>query len=328
MSTRSQALRRRVSAKGRGWLPQGKRAAVCFTVDDVHPGRSTDAYEAGGDLNEGALGRVTWLLERHPQLSVTLFATADWRELSPLPTRRLLAAIPVARDRLFLARTLPAGTMRLDRHPRFVEFLKQMPRTEVGLHGLHHVHRGPRIPVEFQDQSADECLRMLRGAVAIFERAGLATPKGMTPPGWDVPQGLSRAMIDIGLSYVASARDVVTAISPGAQTNMSGLTGVSLIQPELIQDGRLVHVPTNFQATNSIDRAVEIIEHGGLLSIKAHIVKAAYGYVASDGLDLLYRNYLDALFAELRRRYAESLWWATMAEIASNVRAAADVRVG
>ncbi len=35
------------------WLPEGKRAAVCFTIDDVHPATSEDHYEAGGDLEKG-----------------------------------------------------------------------------------------------------------------------------------------------------------------------------------------------------------------------------------------------------------------------------------
>jgi len=62
------------------WLPEPYEAAVTLSIDDIHPGRSSDAYEAGGDLGEGALGHVAWLLERHPQLRVTLYTTADWRE--------------------------------------------------------------------------------------------------------------------------------------------------------------------------------------------------------------------------------------------------------
>jgi len=328
MSPAAPSLRRDIVPERAHWLPEGKQAAICLTIDDVHPGRSTDAYEAGGDLDKGALGRVEWLLERHPHLAVTLFATADWRELSPLPTRRFLAAIPVLRNRMFLARTLPAGTMRLDRHPGFIGYLKRLPRTEIGLHGLYHVHKGRRIPVEFQNQSAAECGRMLQEAVAIFRAAGLEPPLGMTPPGWDVPPGLAAGMIDVGLTYVASARDIVSPVSADARTNMSGLKGLSLIHPALIEGGRLVHIPTNFQATSPVDRAVQVVERGGLLSIKAHIVKSAYGYVAFDGLDLLYRNYLDLLFTELRQRYDDALWWATMGEIAARVAATADVSTG
>ena len=299
------------------WLPQGKRAAVCFSIDDVHPGRSTDAYEAGGDLGAGALGHVEWLLERHPQLRVTLFVTADWRELSPFPTRRLTARVPILRNRVHLSRVLPKGTMRLDRHPEFTSFLQWLPRTEIGLHGLHHLHPGPRLTVEFHDRTAAECADLLGQAQAIFSAASLPPPEGMTPPSWELSTDLAEGMVERGLSYVASARDIVTDIGTSSVTAMSGLCGVALIHPELIQRDRLVHVPTNFQATSSVDRALNIIECGGLLSIKAHIIKNCFGHVALDGLDELYRNYLDVLFGELARQFGDSIWWATMGEIAA-----------
>ena len=76
------------------WLPKGKKAAICFTIDDIHPAKSADYYEAGGDLSKGNLGLVEWLLDRHPKLKTTLFVTADWREISGVPTRKLLASIP------------------------------------------------------------------------------------------------------------------------------------------------------------------------------------------------------------------------------------------
>jgi len=54
---------------------------------------------------------------------------------------------------------------------------------------------------------------------------------------------------------------------------MSGLKGVSLIYPELICGGQLLHLTSNFQATSPVDRAVAIIKNGGLLAIKAHAMK-------------------------------------------------------
>jgi hypothetical protein len=301
------------------WLPQGKRAAVVFHIDDVHPGRSTDPYEAGGDLERGALGHVVRLLDAHPQLRVTLFTTPDWREISPAPTRRVLARVPGVRQRAYLAPIHPRGTMRLDRHPEFVAFLKGMPRTEVALHGLHHVHPGPRLPMEFQGQGVDECRRMLREAVSIFRAAGLPFAPGMTPPAFNAPPALLRAMAEEGLAWVASSRDVRTEPAPGARGAMSGLAGLPLAEPALVEGGRLVHFPTNFQATSLPERAWRIVEGGGLLSIKAHIIKDALGHVALDGLDALYANYLDLLFTELDRRYGDSLWWTTMGEMAGTI---------
>ena len=301
------------------WLPPGKRAAVCFTIDDVHPGKSSDAYEAGGDLERGALGHVAWLLERHPQLRVTLFVTADWRETSPAVTRSFASRFPVIRDSIFLAKTLPPGTMRLDRHPQFVAYLKSLPRTDVALHGLYHIQKGPRVAAEFAGRERAECATMLAEAIAIFREAKLPHSAGMCPPSWDLSEDLARAMIENGLTFVASARDIRTPVSRDAMNTMSGLRGVSLIYPERIEQGKLVHFTTNFQATSPLDRAIEIVELNGLLAIKAHIVKNACGHIALDGMDELYRNYLDLVLAELTRRYGDSLWWTSMAEISSSL---------
>ena len=305
------------------WLPPGKRAAVCFTIDDVHPGRSTDAYEAGGDLGAGALGHVERLLDRHPQLRVTLFTTADWREISPFVTRKPLAWLPGLRDRVYLTRVLPAGTMRLDRHPEFVAYLRSLPRTEIALHGLHHLHTGRRVLVEFQDEDTAACAATLRRAAGVFAAAGLPPARGMTPPGWNAPPGLLEAMDEMGFGYVASARDIATAVAPGAAAAMSGLQGVALFAPQIIGRRGLVHIPANFQATSRKERAFEIVDIGGLVSVKGHIVKAAMGHVALDGIDEIYCNYLDALFTVLEDRHGDSLWWATMSEIAECARAAA-----
>jgi hypothetical protein len=299
------------------WLPEGKDAAVCFTVDDVHPGTSKHAYEAGGDLERGALGHVAWLLDRHPQLRVTLFVTADWREISPVPTRRLLRRVPLLRERMMLAKVHSSGTLRLDRHPAFAGYLRQLPRTELGLHGLHHVHPGPKLTAEFQDRSERECQDRLEQALRIFDAAGLPRPTGMTPPGWDAPQPLLKAMIRLGFRYIASARDILTPVSAEATTQMTGMQGVSLIRPQPVANGAIVHIPSNFQATSTLERAREIIHAGGLLAIKGHIVKNAMGHVALDGIDRVYCNFLDLLFRSLDQEFGDSLWWCSMGQIAA-----------
>lgn len=300
------------------WLPPGKDVAVCFTIDDVHPGRSTDAYEAGGDLGDGVLGHLAWLLERHAELRATLFVTADWREREPFVTRRTLGRVPRVRDRVWLVRRLAAGTMALDRHPEFVAHLRALPRTEVALHGLHHVHRGRRVMVEFQDEGVEACTATLRRAIDIFAAAGLPLPAGITPPGWEAPPALLAACSQVGLDYVASSRDVRTPVSATARTAMSGLQDMPLIEPTLVGDG-LVHIPSNVQATSSVDRVLDIAELGGLVSVKAHAVKSAFGHVALDGLDEVYRNYLDQLFWRLEDAYGHRVWWATMGEVAARV---------
>lgn len=301
------------------WLPAGKRAAVCFTIDDVHPGTSAEHYDGGGDLGRGALGLVSELLARHPYLHVTLFTTADWREISPTPSR-LLSRIPFVRDKMYLSRVLPSGTRRLDRHPEFLSYLRRMPRTEIGCHGLHHIHRGPKLHVEFQNESAAEHRDKLRRMLAIFDATGLSYVRGMCPPGWNAPPALLSAMAELEFEFVASARDIATEVSATATTAMSGLRGMSLIHPTWV-DGRVVHFTSNFQATSRWERATAIIEHGGVLAVKAHAIKDALGHVALDGIDPVYCNFLDLLFGRLNREYGESLWWTTMGQIARQVRA-------
>lgn len=292
---------------------------MCFSIDDVHPGKSTDCYEAGGDLGKGALGHVEWLLERHPRLRVTLFTTPDWREMSPMPTRKLLARVPYVRDRVYLMKVRRRGEMRLDRHPEFVAYLRGLPRTEIGVHGLHHIHPGRTVFVEFQNQGVGACKRVLEQALGIFRDAGLEVVSGVGPPGWNAPPALLEAMVQLGLTFVASARDIVNPVSADARTKMSGIKGVSLVYPDLVANGRLVHFTTNFQATSTLERALGILEVGGLLSIKGHIIKNAMGQISLDGVDGLYRNYLDLLFRELHRRYGDALWWTSMGEIAKTL---------
>ena len=302
------------------WLPGDKTAAVCFSIDDVHPGTSRDYYEAGGDLGIGALGLVQWLIRRHPQLIATLFTTADWREIRPFASYPALERIPVISGLGHRMQTRPKGLMALDRHPAFIDFLRSEPRFEIGLHGLYHIHPRRISPVEFQEQGAGECRAMLEEMLRIFDCAKLPFVKGMTPPGWNAPAPLLNAMADLGLDFVASARDIMTPVHIAAKANMSGLKDVDLYRPQLINGGRLVHIPANFQATSSIDRAVEIIEAGGLLSIKGHIVKSCFGHLALDGIDALYCNYLDTLFSRLEDRYGDSLWWTSMGEISARIK--------
>lgn len=302
------------------WKPPGKKAAICFTIDDIHPAKSTDYYEAGGDLNKGGLGLVNWLLERHPQLKVTLFTTANWREISPVPTRKALAAIPGIRDKFFLAKRWKKDVMNLENHPEFVQFLNDMERAEIGYHGLYHVHKGLKIPVEFQDQTEEEFGVIIKEMKRIFKNSGLQYVNGICPPGWNAPEALLNQLIKYNFDFVASARDIFTKVSCDAKTNMSGIKGVPLIYPTQIKKNQIVHIPTNFQANSKIERAKTIIDNDGLLSIKAHIVKSVFGYIAIDGVDELYMNYLDVLLTNLENQYGDDLWWTSMGEISQYIK--------
>jgi len=293
----------------------GFGGAVVFGVDDVFPGTRGRPFEAGGAFEKGGLGRLLWLLNRHPKLHLTLFTTPDWRETTPVP-RSVLQHVPWVRDRVYLAPILPKGTMDLRRHPEFVKFLNAMPRTEVALHGLHHIHRGKRISVEFQEQDMATCTAMMQESIRIFDESGLKWSRGLQPPGWNLPPSLHRACADVGLRWVASGRDLRSPVTPDATTAEGfGLEGASLIYPERTPEG-LIHFSTNFQATTAPERAFEILDAGGILSVKAHITQFVPGHMHSDGVNRLYMNYLDRLFLDIEERYGDAVDWTTMGRIA------------
>ena len=307
----------------KSWLPDGKVAAVCFSIDDIHPGTSADAYEAGGDLTLGALGRLLALQRRHPELKLTLCVTPDWRLKSLVPDTHVLRRIPWLRERVHWTRLHRPGHFRLDRHPQLVSCLNGLERCEVVMHGLTHAHRGPRFAVEFQEQSVAECTARVERGLAIFGAAKLAFVRGYVPPAWNAPGALIAALGRCGFRFLCSARDLKTAIAPDAVTAMSGLAGVSLIYPQFVGEHKLVHLSCNWQATSPVERALAILDLGGVLHIKAHIFKAGGGHEMLDGLDDGYCRYLDHLFAELKKRFGDRLWWPHLSEVADRVRFAA-----
>jgi Uncharacterized protein conserved in bacteria (DUF2334) len=302
------------------WLPPGKTAAICLSIDDIHPATSQDPYEAGGDMADGALGRLARLQERHPRLRATLCVTPDWRLEELVPETGLLKRIPWVNRRIHWTRLRPAGRFRLDRHPRLVAHLNGLERCEVVPHGLFHAHAGPRFATEFQDESEEQCEAIVRRGLEIFRAAGLNFVYGYVPPAWNAPPALIAALSRMRFQFITSARDIRTPISAESVTAMSGLRGVSLIGPQLLGDGGLVHLTANFQATSPFERAVQILDLGGVLHIKAHIFKSGGGHLMLDGLDELYCNYLDLLFTHLEERYGERLWWAHLSQIAHRVR--------
>lgn len=299
-----------------GWLPPGKNAAICLSLDDVHPGTSRDFYEAGGDCENGVLRHLESLLYKHPQLRATLFITPDWRVISPIVSRKILSAIPFLRDFFFLTPVRPPGAVALRPNSPFVSYIRDLPRTDTALHGLHHIRRGMRVCSEFEGLGRKQCFRRLSVAISHFQRSGLPFSPGLCPPCWTYSDSLAAAMRDHGLSFISSARDIRTPIAVNALTGMSGVNGLSLIYPQIIQPHKLVHISVNFQATSQIRRAMEIIDANGLLSIKAHAAKYLGEHEMLDALDERYTKYLDTLFTALANKYGDSIWWTTMSEIA------------
>lgn len=244
--------------------------------------------------------------------------------ISGHPTRTRLARIPGLRRLFHLAPIQPRETFALDRHPRFVDFLRRLESVEICLHGLHHVKRGLPLHVELRDADRSRARRTIRRAQRIFARAGLPTVPGFAPPGWHLSRPLALALADRGLRFVASARDLETVPSPDARTHGDGLRGAPLQAPSRLTPSGLLHFPVNYQATSTPERAFRILDTGGLLSIKAHVEKRVLDHVLADGLDEEYRGHLDQLFSALEDRYGESLWWTSMGAIEHRLRTASE----
>jgi hypothetical protein len=164
-------------------------------------------------------------------------------------------------------------------------------------------------------------------ARAIFDAAGLQHANGFAPPGWNLPAPLIRALDELDFAYVSSARDLRTPIEAGARAAMSGLRGVALTGPCALPGTRLQHIPVNFQATSPLERAHHIVACSGLVSIKAHAFKHGGGHTMADGLDSEYCDYLDELLFDLECRYGDSLWWASMSELAAASRAVGEAAI-
>ena len=302
------------------WLAPGKQAAVCFSIDDVHP-TAADGQHPDGATSHQVLDRLDGLLTRHPQLRVTLFTTPDWRSRGVHRERRGVASLPLLNRLVYATRPHARGTLRLDRHHAVSRRLASMARTEVALHGLHHVRRGLRPNEECTGLPRRRASRLIAEGQDIMARAGVPLAPGFAPPAWEAPVGLLEGMRDCGLRFIASARDLDTPVTPTAIANGNGLRGVALCAPAYLERWRLVHLPTNFQATSSTARALAIIEQGGLLSVKAHFLERLGSYVALDGLSEAYTAQLDALFSTLDRRYGAALWWPSMSELSERVHA-------
>jgi len=53
--------------------------------------------------------------------------------------------------------------------------------------------------------SAAECTRTLQEMIAIFAETGLEYSPLLNPPGWEITESLTNAMIETGIKSVASA---------------------------------------------------------------------------------------------------------------------------
>ena len=300
----------------------GKHAAVVISFDDVFPAYSVAGeYFMSEDTKENYLELLSKLLKKHQQIFITLFTVPDWREKRPFPSRQLLSHIPILNNNIYLSPIWPKDTFSLPRHPGFCQILRGLPRVEIAVHGLHHVSKGNPVFQEFNRLSYKDCLFRLQRAEDIFKSAGLSYVKGFAPPGWKLSRALLQALQALNYSYLASARDLNTEIKLDAITNESGVHNLPLIFPTKLENTDIVHIPANWSITSTIERADQILELGGVLSIKAHAVKYGFGFTAKDGFDEQYLNYLDKVFDHIEKKWTKDIWWTSMGSLAERFSA-------
>ncbi|MBI4361711.1 MAG: DUF2334 domain-containing protein, partial [Euryarchaeota archaeon] len=167
-----------------------------LNIDDVHPEGSTGAGDCGGDMEEGVFRHLGTLWKRFPQVKVTLFVTPNWQNRrQPLPLRALRLNPRVWRGEPY----------RLDKHPRWCQWLRGLPNTEIALHGLtHHAPRGHHAQ-EFQKLSQAEAHQRLHRADEIHQAAGLPHSRGFRPPGWGWNPDLPPVLQKWNCAYIAAS---------------------------------------------------------------------------------------------------------------------------
>ena len=93
MSSRHSERRNSMTGAQTDWRRACATAAVCLTVDDVHP-TNADGPSRVGDVAREALGHLEWLLARHPLLKATLFVLPTGGRSGSIPHGRGCSAFP------------------------------------------------------------------------------------------------------------------------------------------------------------------------------------------------------------------------------------------
>jgi hypothetical protein len=302
--------------------PNGYRAALVIGIDDVHPESSEDGCDCGGDMEKGVLGSLLKLNEEFPHVKITLFITPQWVYL---PQRRIIKKLMDSKRlqvwRLlnrpiilrYLLRRWPEEKFRIDReeYNGWAEFISEKVREgrfNVGMHGLYHFQECWPPVEEFGNLGYEECVRRLREAKKIFDKAGIPLSPVFAPPGWKVTESLERALTSEGIYCIA-----------GSICGYTGITNVSYIYPQKIAEN-LVNVPRNWVANyNTLSDVEEIIKKGGIIGIHAHIWQKYHEETIESGLSSQALEEWRKLFRHLEKNYKGEIWYTTFNEVAKYV---------
>jgi peptidoglycan/xylan/chitin deacetylase (PgdA/CDA1 family) len=317
------------------YWPHGKQAAFTITVDDIHPEGSSDqeGIDYGGDMDQGNFRFLNTLIERRPYVKITLFVIADWvarpdyvgwkvlSALDPIVSRLARVSprlVRSTRTMMRRQRSYEQGRFRLDlkEHGKWRDWLASKVRTgnfEVVPHGLNHYNpKHENSSMEFVGLSLEESMRRLLEMEQIFESANIPYTRGFRPPGWGATQELLESLQKLGYIFLAGCADFETDILSSSTASGAGLKGEEIVFPSK-------HAPYSFVTfcancnTSAPERAIGIIEAGGLALFQIHIAKTVFGLEAVSGK---FVDVVSRLLDLFERGYAGRIWFASLGEIA------------
>jgi peptidoglycan/xylan/chitin deacetylase (PgdA/CDA1 family) len=301
--------------------------AIVIGIDDVHPEPSLDGSDCGGDLDRGALGLLENFLQRYRNVKVTLFVTPCHMFLpQPLGIERLHR---IARSILgdiadcvfyrFFIRRFEPNRYDIEKSKAFSLYLASLVKrrqVEIGIHGCFHFHVIPPYSSEFKHLSEQETRRRIRIAVKKLARARISFVKGFAPPGWGVSRSLLKVLAEEGFIYIAGSADFMSPVHVKAVSKEAGLKGVPLIFPSRVFSN-LINVPRNWTPhRNDLNRALKIIELGGLLGIHMHVENEYHGTYLGNGITVQNIRRLEKLLDAIESIFGGSVDFLTFSEVA------------
>jgi len=313
--------------------PEGFAAALAIGVDDIHPESSRAGFDCGGDLDAGRLGMLVEFLERY-SLKATLFVTPSHTYRPQiLGTERLHNLLRMISSRTestvdnifsrLVIKTFDIHKFDItnEEHKGFVTYLKGLVERgiiEIGIHGCFHFHKFPPYSAEFKQLNERHARERIETATSKFLKAGLPFLKGFAPPGWGVNESLLKVLCEEGFKYIAGSGDFSKPMNNRyVLSKEAGLKGVPIVFPSTIME-RLVNIPRNWTPSrNDPERALKIIDLGGLVSVHMHVEDRYYRSYLGNGIspDNIIR--LEKLIDSIENIYGKNgyVWFTAYGEI-------------
>ena len=307
----------------------GSSAILVFGIDDIHPESDETGY-SGKNMGIEVLELLSELVIRHPQLKVTLFVTPDWIYLPQLLGFRFIQK-RLAKDHIsnrlltrFLQRKWRIGHFRVDteEYDDWRALVREMVSTgnfSIGIHGLTHFQDYVWYTREFFNKTVSQNRLKLRAAVDLLKSAEIPFTMGFSPPGWYIDDSLIEALVCEQFCYIAGSFDSERDVSSAIKSQMSGIKHVDLFYPTLLRD-KLINIPRNWDIARSpLERALKIIELGGVVGVHAHMFDSYHGDLTGNGITRDHIARLDQVLTVIEDRFGDRVQFATFQEVATSL---------